>query len=263
MSAKQLLIFDSGVGGLSIFQEVIKQSHNVNCYYLSDNAFFPYGELPETKLIARLTALLTDFIVKHPVDMVIIACNSASTVALQSLREHFNIPVVGVVPAIKPASLLTQNGVMGLVATPATIDRIYTKQLVSEFAQDKTVLNIGSTMLVKLAEQKLQGKRVDPHHLRSVFESWLTLATPPDTVVLGCTHFPLLKNEIDSCFNGQVKLVDSGEAIAKRVATLLANNDVEHEVSYHAFYTQQDEKQSQLATAFMRLGFQSFSLFLS
>lgn len=261
MSVKQLLIFDSGVGGLSIFQEVIKQSHNVNCYYLSDNAFFPYGELGEIELITRLTILLTAFVKKHPVDMIIIACNSASTVALQSLRGHFSIPVVGVVPAIKPAGLLTQNGVIGLVATPATIDRDYTKQLINEFADDKQVLNIGSTMLVKLAEQKLQGKPIDKQCLQQVFEPWLTLSVQPDTLVLGCTHFPLLKSEINHCFDGKVNLVDSGEAIANRVAALLANDDSQHGVSYNAFYTKQDEKQLSLETAFMNVGFQSFSLF--
>ena len=263
MSVKQLLIFDSGVGGLSIFQEVIKQSHNVNCYYLSDNAYFPYGELGETELIERLTSLLTEFIAKHPVDMIIIACNSASTVALQTLRQYFSVPVVGVVPAIKPASLSTTNGVIGLVATPATIERDYTKQLVNEFAAEKTVLNIGSTMLVRLAEQKLQGITVEQRCLQQVFEPWLSMAVQPDTLVLGCTHFPLLKSEINDCFGGRVNLVDSGQAIANRVAALLATDNREHAASYDAFYTQQDEKQLSLKSAFMNTGFQSFSLFES
>jgi glutamate racemase len=265
MRDKQLLIFDSGVGGLSIFQEVIKQSNNVNCYYLSDNAYFPYGELQEVKLIQRLTSLLDLFVKKHPVDMIIIACNSASTVALQSLREHFSIPVVGVVPAIKPASLATLNGVIGLIATPATIERDYTKQLINQFAQDKKVLNIGSTLLVKLAEQKLQGKLIDEACLERVFKPWLNLQVAPDTLVLGCTHFPLLKAEIDLFFKGRVKLVDSGEAIANRVAILLqsetTNNEGNETVFYDAFYTLQDDNQLALEAAFLNMGFNSFSLF--
>lgn len=261
MSVKQLLIFDSGVGGLSIFQEVIKKSHNVDSYYLSDNAYFPYGELGEEELIERLTGLLSAFVKKHPVDMIIIACNSASTVALQFLRGYFSIPVVGVVPAIKPASRSTKNGVIGLVATPATIEREYTKQLVNEFAADKTVLNIGSTLLVKLAEQKLQGREVDKQCLRKIFEPWLKMQIQPDTLVLGCTHFPLLKAEIDHCFEGQVNLVDSGLAIANRVALLLEADNREHTAHYDAFYTQQDEKQLALKTAFFKVGFQSFSVF--
>jgi len=261
MSVKQLLIFDSGVGGLSIFQEVVKQSPNVNCYYLSDNAYFPYGELGETVLINRLITLLDSFVKEQPVDMIVIACNSASTVALQSLRQHFSLPVVGVVPAIKPAALKSKNDVIGLLATPATINRDYTKQLINEFAANKTVLNIGSTALVKLAEEKLQGKRVDEQVLKTVFLPWLNAPSQPDTLVLGCTHFPLLKKEISDCFDGRVNLVDSGEAIAKRVTLLLGNHEETEQVTYDAFYTLVDKKQLQLETAFINMGFNSFSLF--
>ena len=193
--------------------------------------------------------------------MIVIACNSASTVALKSLRQHFSLPVVGVVPAIKPASLKTKNGVIGLVATPATIHRDYTKQLINEFASNKTVLNIGSTELVKLAEQKLQGKEVDKQVLKTVFLPWLNTELQPDTLVLGCTHFPLLKTEISDCFDGRVILVDSGEAIAKRVSLLLENDKETHQVTYNAFYTLVDEKQLQLETAFNNIGFSSFLLF--
>ena len=265
MSAKQLLIFDSGVGGLSIFQEVIKRAQHINCYYLSDNAYFPYGELEETALISRLTELLTQFVAKYPVDMIVIACNSASTIALTALRESFSIPIVGVVPAIKPANLMTCNGIIGLVATPATIKREYTQTLVDEFASDKTVLKLGSTELVKLAEEKLQGKVVDKERLKHIFQPWLTLKIKPDTLVLGCTHFPLLKAEISECFNGQVKLVDSGEAIANRVVALLADNkpslSIQSNPIYDAFYTLRDDKQLSLEGAFLKIGFESFLLF--
>ena len=106
MMAKQVLIFDSGVGGLSIFQEMMHKNPNINCFYLFDNACFPYGELDDDFLIKRLTELLLSFVKRHNIDLIIIACNSASTVALQALRSHFSIPVVGVVPAIKPAAKL-------------------------------------------------------------------------------------------------------------------------------------------------------------
>ncbi|WP_238596752.1 glutamate racemase [Psychromonas sp. psych-6C06] len=261
---QQLLIFDSGVGGLSIFQEVIQQSPNVSCYYLSDNAYFPYGELDEQTLITRLTGLLDAFVKSHPVDMIVIACNSASTVALSSLRAHFCIPVVGVVPAIKPASLISQNNIIGLVATPATIERTYTRALIDEFASDKEVLKLGSTLLVKLAENKLTGKEVEQEALAAVFAPWLTLNPQPDTLVLGCTHFPLLKDEIARCFENGVNLVDSGEAIAKRVATLLPPFKSERlttAVSYQAFYTLQDRQQLLLKSAFLNLGFESFLLY--
>ncbi|MFT6910270.1 MAG: glutamate racemase, partial [Oleiphilaceae bacterium] len=212
MVAKQVLIFDSGVGGLSIFQEVIQKNGNINCFYLFDNAYYPYGELDEDILTKRLTQLLLSFVNKQHIDLIIVACNSASTVALDSLRSHLSIPVIGVVPAIKPAVKLTKNGLIGLLATPATIKNSYTTRLINEFSKNSEVLKIGSTELVNLAEEKLQGEGVDKKRLHKVFEPWLTLHKKPDTLVLGCTHFPLLKDEIASCFQNSVQLVDSGKA---------------------------------------------------
>ncbi|MEH6454674.1 MAG: aspartate/glutamate racemase family protein, partial [Psychromonas sp.] len=122
MAVKQVLIFDSGIGGLSVYKQVIKQTPNINCFYLFDNANFPYGELEDGFLIESLTQLLASFIKHNNIDLIIIACNSASTVALSSLRASFSIPIVGVVPAIKPAAQITKNNVIGLLATPATIE---------------------------------------------------------------------------------------------------------------------------------------------
>lgn len=243
MSVKRILIFDSGVGGLSVFEQIMKVNPSIQCQYLFDNAYFPYGELKQTELVARLTQLLTDFLAEHPAQLIVIACNSASTVALKALRQHFTIPIVGVVPAIKPASAVTRNNVIGLLATPGTIARDYTHQLISEFAADKTVLSIGSTQLVKLAEEKLMGLALNQEEILTILGPWLTQKnTMPDTLVLGCTHFPLLKAEIQKCFNKPVNLVDSGEAIALRVKQLLTNQQSEsvnsqHIDSHQAFYT--------------------------
>ena len=222
MSAKRVLIFDSGVGGLSVYEQIVKYNPTIKCQYLFDNAYFPYGELPREQLIHRLTQLLTEFMQLHSVDLIVIACNSASTVALDALRLHFTIPIVGVVPAIKPATLITANNVIGLLATPGTIERAYTDTLINEFAADKTVLRIGSTQLVKLAEDKLIGKVLDVDSFRAILAPWLKNEdNMPDTLVLGCTHFPLLKEEISACFARPVHLVDSGQAIALRVKQLL------------------------------------------
>lgn len=235
---KQVLIFDSGVGGLSVFQEIIDKNPNINCFYLFDNACFPYGELDDEFLIKRVTELLLSFVKNHHIDLIVIACNSASTVVLDSLRRKLSIPVVGVVPAIKPAAKLTKNGVIGLLATPATIRRNYTSRLIQEFAADIEVLKIGSTELVKLAEEKLHGLGVDKNRLQKILEPWLTLQKKPDTLVLGCTHFPLLKSEISSCFENRVQLVDSGKAIANRVYQLLGEQLAKPTANQHrAFYT--------------------------
>jgi glutamate racemase len=265
MVTKQVLIFDSGVGGLSVFQKVSQQTPNVNCFYLFDNANFPYGELEDDFLIDSLTNLLHSFIEHTKIDLIIIACNSASTVALTSLRQSFSIPIVGVVPAIKPAASLTENGVIGLLATPATINRAYTAQLINQFAADKQVLKIGSTQLVKLAELKLHGKIIKQTDIEAVFAPWLQSKQKPDTIVLGCTHFPLLKEEIASCFDNKIQLVDSGNAIAHRVQQLISENNANPKISqHHAYYTKAynaAEKQSlqALQQSFIRYGFKSLN----
>ena len=267
MTAKQVLIFDSGVGGLSVFQEIIHKNPHINSFYLFDNACFPYGELEDDFLIKRLTELLSSFVKKHPVDLIVIACNSASTVALDALRSHFIIPIVGVVPAIKPAAQLTENGVIGLLATPATIRREYTSLLIEQFAAHIEVLKIGSTELVNLAEEKLHGLQVDNKRLHKILASWLTLAEKPDTLILGCTHFPLLKSEIRDFFKGRIHLVDSGKAIANRVYQLLGEQQEKQRQSQHlAYYTKayeqsESNKLSALQASFFAYGFDALAYY--
>lgn len=267
MSVKKVLIFDSGVGGLSVFEQVVKQSPALKYFYLFDNAYFPYGELEADFIVLRLKQLLSAFVDKHKIDLIVIACNSASTVALPFLREHFSIPIVGVVPAIKPAASLTKNGVIGLLATPATIERPYTAQLINEFAADKQVLKIGSTHLVKLAEFKLHGKLIRQADIEAVLAPWLNLEKVPDTIVLGCTHFPLLKEEIARCFQHNINLVDSGNAIAQRVAQLLGQSPVtEGENTHQAYFTKAFSRQqcaefNALQRSFLAFGFSSLQLY--
>ncbi|MGB5446204.1 MAG: glutamate racemase [Psychromonas sp.] len=266
MSVKNVLIFDSGVGGLSVFEQVINKSPAQQYFYLFDNAYFPYGELQADFIIQRLKHLLGTFIETHKIDLIVIACNTASTIALPFLREHFSIPIVGVVPAIKPAALLTKNGIIGLLATPATIDRPYTAQLIKEFAAGKQVLKIGSTQLVKLAEFKLYGKAISQADIEAVFAPWLSLEKVPDTIVLGCTHFPLLKEEIARCFQNKINLVDSGNAIAQRVAKLLGQPTVmSRENNHQAYFTKAFNEQggefNALKRSFLAFGFSSLQLF--
>ena len=246
MSAKRVLIFDSGVGGLSVYEQIAKKNPNIEYRYLFDNAYFPYGELPREKLIARITQLLTGFTQQYPTDLIVIACNSASTIALDDLRHHFTIPIVGVVPAIKPATLITKNNVIGLLATPGTIERAYTNTLIEQFAKGKKVLRIGSTKLVTLAEDKLMGKSVEQEEFSKILAPWSSLNQDetPDTLILGCTHFPLLKDEIAACFTTPIKLIDSGGAIALRVQQLLTNElrnyentELKQQTFHQAFYT--------------------------
>ena len=248
MAIKQVLIFDSGVGGLSTYREIIGKNPNINSFYLFDNAYFPYGELEDTFLVERVKELILSFVKKQHIDLIVIACNSASTLVLAPLRKVLSIPIVGVVPAIKPAAQCTKNGVIGLLATPATVKRDYTVKLINEFAKDVEIYKIGSTELVKLAEDKLHGLTVDPVQLAMIFEPWKSLAKQPDTLVLGCTHFPLLKDELMGIFGHDVRLVDSGVAIAKRVYQLLGELPENVEPNLHkAFYTKAYQADDDLA----------------
>ena len=218
--SKRVLIFDSGVGGLSVYQEIRRVLPGLHYIYLFDNKCFPYGELPVETLIQRCCELIVGVATHHAVDLVVIACHTASTQALPALRALLSVPVVGVVPAIKPASLLTKNGCIGLLATPATISRPYTDKLIHEFAAHHQVLRCGSTELVIQAERKLAGQSVDQPLIDAILEPWRQAERVPDTLVLGCTHFPLLKEEIWAAMPG-VQLVDSGSAVARRVQNVL------------------------------------------
>ncbi|MGF1698646.1 glutamate racemase [Vibrio lamellibrachiae] len=216
-SNPSVLIFDSGVGGLSVYQEVKLLLPQVNCTYLFDNEAYPYGELSQEVLIHRVDMLISNYLAENPIDAVVIACNTASTIVLPTLRKKHTIPVIGVVPAIKPASTIA-NKAVGLIATPATITREYTKDLVRSFSSDTHVEMLGSTQLVEMAEAKLRGREVCIEVLAQILKP---LIGNIDVAVLGCTHFPLIKEEIAQVLGNKVTLIDSGVAIARRVQSLL------------------------------------------
>lgn len=217
-----VLVFDSGVGGLSILADIATALPAQPLVFACDNAFFPYGTKTETELVERVDAVLHALIENLRPQLVVVACNTASTVALPRLRSRFNVPIVGVVPAIKPAAQLSRNRIIGLLATPATVQRPYTDALIREFASDCTVIKVGSRELVQLAEDKLRGARIAPAQLQPILAPFF--ADPlqqVDTIVLGCTHFPLLREELAAAAPVAVQWLDSGAAIARRVASLL------------------------------------------
>ncbi|MCW8193321.1 glutamate racemase [Proteobacteria bacterium 005FR1] len=218
-----ILVFDSGVGALSIIGEIRRAIPTSIITYASDNGFFPYGTKTEEELIARVDLVLRALVAESHPDIIVVACNTASTVALPSVRANFSIPIVGVVPAIKPAAQLSSSKVIALLGTPGTVRRPYTHQLIRDFAADCEVVMVGSRELVELAERKLRGKTVDPLAVR---EALTPLLQSPayervDTVVLACTHFPLIRPELAQALERPLHWVDSGEAIARRVIHLL------------------------------------------
>lgn len=215
----RIVIFDSGVGGLSIYRAVQAKNPNFDYVFVSDNAAFPYGTKSESALIDRVTQVLERVAERYAPDILVVACNTASTVMLPILRERFDFEVVGVVPAIKPAAAISQSRRIGLLATPATIERDYTNNLIEEFANDCEVFRVGSSELVEISEQKMRGLAPEPITISTILEPFVS-AADLDVLVLACTHFPLLKNEIDDFFkmkNMSVWLVDSSAGIANRV----------------------------------------------
>ncbi len=218
-----VLIFDSGVGGLSVYSEIRALSPDLHYLYAFDNVAFPYGEKSEEFIVERVLAIVTAVTRRYPLALVVIACNSASTVTLPALRARFAFPVVGVVPAIKPAARLTRNGIVGLLATRGTVKRPYTHELVARFAGECRTEMLGSGELVELAEAKLHGQPVAIEEVRRILQPWLRMSEPPDTVVLGCTHFPLISEELQQVLPEGTRLIDSGAAIARRTVWLLEN----------------------------------------
>lgn len=216
------LVFDSGVGGLSVYQEMRQLLPHLHYIYAFDNVAFPYGEKSEEFIVERVLEIVSAVQKHHPLAIVIIACNTASTVSLPALRERFAFPVVGVVPAVKPAARLTANGVVGLLATRGTVQRAYTRELIERFATDCKIELLGSSELVELAEAKLHGEIVPLETLKKILQPWLNMREPPDTVVLGCTHFPLLSEELLQVLPEGTRLVDSGAAVARRAAWLIS-----------------------------------------
>lgn len=235
MTAK-VLIFDSGVGGFSVFQHIRQTLPGLESCYLMDNQLFPYGIQPDDVLTERIVSLCDKACQLHNIDMVVIACNTASTLALPALRQQLNIPVIGVVPAIKTAASLSQTKHIALLATPATINRSYLDDLINDHGMSCTVTRIGSSELVKLAEDYWFHGAIEPSALQDILSRDLTVnsdissssvsANNIDQMVLGCTHFPLIRDHISKLYP-HVNLVDSGEAIARRVCFILQDLGVD------------------------------------
>lgn len=218
-----ILVFDSGLGGLSVFREVARVRPDAQFVYAADAAAFPYGAWNEAALSDRVAQIMDDLIARYRPDLVVIACNTASTLALPVLRARHSVPFVGTVPAIKPACETSVSKLISVLATPGTVRRDYTASLIRDFAQTCKVALVPSDRLAGLAEAVLNGDPVDDADIRAEIEPCFVRdgSTRTDTVVLACTHYPLILDHLKRLAPWPVSWVDPAPAIARRVASLL------------------------------------------
>ena len=221
-----ILVFDSGLGGLTVLRETVAARPDAHYVYVADDAFFPYGHHREDQIIARVVPLIGELIAAHAPDLVVIACNTASTLVMSHLRREYKVPFVGTVPAIKPACARSKTKRVSVLGTKGTVKREYTRALIRDFAQGCEVTLVGSADLPSLAEAALSGVEVSDREISAelapcfVGDSESDLART-DTVVLACTHFPLLIDRLVRLAPWPVDWIDPAPAIARRVADLL------------------------------------------
>jgi glutamate racemase len=252
-----ILVFDSGVGGLTVFREVRRARPDARFIYLADDAGFPYGNQPEDALIARIVRVIGEAILQHAPDLIVIACNTASVLALAELRTRFKVPFVGTVPAIKPACAQSVSKRIAVLGTQATVSREYTRALIREFASACEVVLVGSPKLATYAEYELAGEPVSDSEIASeIAPCFVDKGTRTDTVVLACTHYPLLVHRFRALAPWRVDWLDPAPAIARRVADLLRERPADYAgVGQTIAFTSGRPPQPALANALMPFGF--------
>lgn len=219
----KVLVFDSGVGGFSIVKEIAAQKISIEIDYCADTEFFPYGNRSDLELLARIPKIVSAAAEKSKADVVIVACNTASTIALWQIRQAISIPIIGVVPAIKPAADQSISKSIGLLATPRTVGSAYTNELIENFARNCKVFRYAPESLARAAENYILGDKIDKDAIedavRGIFSQKGSEAI--DVVVLACTHYPLVLGGLQAAAPQGVKWLDSGSAIARRLTQVL------------------------------------------
>ncbi len=221
-----ILVFDSGLGGLTVLREVVRARDDAHYLYVADDAFFPYGLHGEEEIVARVVPLIGELISAHRPDLVVIACNTASTLVMPHLRERYSVPFVGTVPAIKPACAASKTKRVSVLGTKGTVQREYTRGLIRDFAGGCEVTLVGSGELAALAESALSGGMVSDEQISAELMPCFVgagehVSKRTDTIVLACTHYPLLLDRLNQLAPWSVNWIDPAPAIARRVVNLL------------------------------------------
>jgi glutamate racemase len=223
MPSPTILVFDTGLGGLTVLREVVLARPDARYVYVADDAFFPYGHRSEEEIVARVVPLFGQLLERHVPDLAVIACNTASTLVLSHLRAKYPVPFVGTVPAIKPACARSTSRRVSVLGTKGTVRREYTKALIRDFALGCDVTLVGSAELAALAEQALRGTEVADAAIHAEIAPCFVEDAQgrTDTVVLACTHYPLLMDRLVRLAPWPVDWIDPAPAIARRVVELL------------------------------------------
>src|SRR5262245_36519760 len=237
MTDRAILMFDSGIGGLTVLREARVLMPDRRFVYVADDAGFPYGDWEEEALMRRILDLFATLLDTYKPEIAVIPCNTASTLALGDLRAAFpQTPFVGTVPAIKPAAERSCSGLVSVLATPGTVKRAYTRDLIQSFANACHVRLVGSQNLARMAEAHIRGEVLDDAAVRSeIAPCFVELnGKRTDIVVLACTHYPFLVNIFRRLAPWPVDWLDPAEAIARRVLSLLKSVDRAYEAG--SFY---------------------------
>lgn len=217
-----ILVFDSGLGGLTVLREIVAARPDASCVYVADDAFFPYGHHGEDALVARVVPLMGELIAEHDPRLIVIACNTASTLVMTHLRASYAVPFVGTVPAIKPACASSTTRRVSVLGTRGTVQREYTQRLIRDFSQGCEVTLVGAANLASLAEAALRGDAVADAAIEAeIAPCFRNGDAKTDTIVLACTHFPLVLDRLTRVAPWPVDWIDPAPAIARRTSDLL------------------------------------------
>jgi glutamate racemase len=217
-----ILVFDSGLGGLTVLREIVAARPDLRCVYVADDAFFPYGHHGEGEIVARVVPMVGALIAEHAPRLVVIACNTISTLVMTHLRASYTTPFVGTVPAIKPACAASKTRRVSVLGTKGTVKREYTQRLINDFGQGCEVTLVGAANLASLAEAAMHGEAVsDADIAAEIAPCFVDDAARTDTVVLACTHYPLLLDRLMRLAPWPVDWIDPAPAIARRTSDLM------------------------------------------
>ncbi|QCI22379.1 glutamate racemase [Buchnera aphidicola] len=238
-----MLIFDSGVGGLSILKYIKRKLPNIYYIYILDNECFPYGNKEKLFILKRNIKIINEVKKMYPINMVLIACNTASTTSLFALRKKFNFPIIGILPDIKSAENITKNNIIGLIATKATINSSYIQKIIHKKSINKTIKIIATNKLASIAEKKIRGFDIKKTELQNIFKAWINLKVQPDTIILGCTHFLLLKTDIQKILCKSIYFIDSKKTVISKIKKYFYKFNISQKIKKNIFLYSKDNNE--------------------